>query len=94
MRHGLRLRPDGTIITRNDFVGDPIHRLDMRIQRPVHLGGNMRIYPIVEVFNVFNRANYGSYVTNEANANFGRPSRSANVAYAPRMAQLGIRFVF
>ena len=61
---------------------------------PVRLGGNSRIDRILEVFNVFNRANYGSYVTNEANANFGRPSRNPNVAYAPRMLQLGIRFVF
>lgn len=90
----LRLRPDGTIIKRNDFVGDPIHRLDMRIQRAFQPVGNARIYGILEVFNVFNRANYGSYVTNEASANFGLPSRNANVAYAPRMLQLGFRFVF
>lgn len=90
----LRLRPDGTIIDRNDFVGDPIHRLDMRIQRGFSLPGNVRIDGIIEVFNVFNRANYGSYVTNEASANFGNPSRNSNVAYAPRMLQLGVRMVF
>ena len=90
----LRLRPDGTIIPRNDFVGDQIHRVDMRLQRGFRLGGRARIDGILEVFNVFNRANYGAYVTNEASANFGRPSRNPNVAYAPRMLQVGFRFAF
>lgn len=90
----LRLRPDGSIIERNDFVGDSIHRLDMRIQRGFALPGQVRLDGILEVFNVFNRANYGSYVTNEASPSFGRPSRNPNVAYAPRMLQLGIRAIF
>jgi hypothetical protein len=90
----LRLRPDGSIIARNDFVGDSIHRLDMRIQRGFALPGHVRLDGIVEVFNVFNRANYGSYVTNEASSSFGRPSRNPNVAYAPRMLQLGLRAMF
>ncbi len=90
----LRLRPNGTIIARNDFVGDPIHRLDMRIQRGFELPGRARLDGIVEVFNVFNRANYGAYVTNEASASYGLPSRNPNVAYAPRMLQLGVRMMF
>jgi hypothetical protein len=90
----LRLRPDGTIIARNDFVGDQLHRVDMRLQRGFRLGARARIDGILEVFNVFNRANYGSYVTNEASTSFGQPSRNPNVAYAPRMLQLGFRFVF
>ena len=34
-----RLRPDGTIVPRNGFVGDPIHRVDMRLQKRFSLGG-------------------------------------------------------
>jgi hypothetical protein len=33
-----RLRPDGTIVPRNEFVGKPIHRVDLRIQRRFKLG--------------------------------------------------------
>ena len=34
-----RLRPDGTIIPRNDFVGKALHRVDLRFQRRFLLGG-------------------------------------------------------
>jgi hypothetical protein len=49
---------------------------------------------IVEVFNLFNHANYGSYVTQESNSNYGQPSFNRNIAYQPRMLQLGFRFTF
>ena len=49
---------------------------------------------IFEVFNLFNHANYGSYMTNESNANYGQPASNSNVAYQPRMMQLGFRFGF
>ncbi len=89
-----RLRPDGTIVPLNDFVGDPIHRVDMRMQQRIPLGGRARIDGIFEVFNVFNHANYGSYTTAESNTLYGLPSQNANVAYAPRMLQLGFRLAF
>ena len=89
-----RLRPDGTIVARNDFVGDPIHRVDMRMQQRIPLFGSARIDGIVEMFNVFNHANYGSYTTAESNRLYGLPSQNANVAYAPRMLQLGFRLAF
>ena len=38
--------------------------------------------------------NYGSYVATESNALFGRPQQNANVAYQPRMLQLGFRIAF
>ena len=91
---GGRLRPDGTIVPLNDFVGDPIHRVDMRMQQRIPLGGRARIDGILEVFNVFNHANYGSYTTAESNSLYGLPSQNANVAYAPRMLQLGFRLTF
>ncbi|MBI3048410.1 MAG: hypothetical protein HYY76_08850 [Acidobacteria bacterium] len=49
---------------------------------------------MVEVFNVFNRANYGSWVTNESNARHGQPSDNNNIAYQPRVLQLGFRAGF
>jgi hypothetical protein len=89
-----RLRADGTIIPRNSFVGRPLHRFDMRLQRGFRLPGNTRMDGVLEVFNLFNHANYGAYVTAESARNFGAPSAVQNVAYFPRTMQLGFRFVF
>jgi hypothetical protein len=49
---------------------------------------------IVEMFNVFNHANYGSYTTVESNARYGRPTSNTGIAYQPRMLQLGFRATF
>ena len=49
---------------------------------------------IVEVFNLFNHANYGSYITAESNTRYGTPTSNINVAYQPRMMQLGFRATF
>lgn len=90
----LRLRPNGTLVPRNNFVGKPIHRVDLRVQRRFLLGGRAGIDGIVEVFNLFDHANYGSYTTQEVSANYRRPSQSTLVAYQPRMVQLGFRLSF
>src|SRR3970282_2299164 len=68
-----RLRADGTIVPRNTLVGEPIHRVDTRLQQRIPLGGNIRVDAMFEVFNLLNHANYGSYVTNESNRLFGQP---------------------
>lgn len=54
----------------------------------------MKIDGIFEVFNLFNHENFGSYTTVETNANYGRPTQNTNVAYQPRMLQLGFRLEF
>jgi hypothetical protein len=89
-----RLRPNGTVVPRNNFVGEAIHRVDLRLQRRFPLGGRAGIDGIVEVFNVFNHANFGQYATQESSSNYGQPSQDSNVAYAPRMLQLGFRMSF
>jgi len=89
-----RLRPDGTIAPRNNLVGKPIHRVDLRVQRQFRLGDRTAVDGIVELFNLFNRANYGSYTTQEVSPNYGKPNRSSAVAYQPRMLQLGFRLAF
>jgi hypothetical protein len=93
-RSNSRLRRDGTIVPRNSFVGDPIHRVDLRIQRRFSVGPRVTVSGIAEIFNTFNRENYGSYTVVESNARYGRPTRSTNVAYEPRMIQLGFRTTF
>ncbi len=89
-----RLRADGSVIPRNSFKSQPIHRVDMRVQRRFGLPGRATLDGIAEVFNAFNHENYGSYVTVESNANFGQPQFDNNVAYAPRMLQFGFRLAF
>jgi hypothetical protein len=58
------------------------------------LGGHRQVEGILEVFNLFNHANYGSYTINESNANYGKPASNDNLAYQPRMVQLGFRTTF
>ncbi len=89
-----RLRRDGTIIPRTGIVGDPIHRMDVRLLKRFALGGHRQFEGMFEAFNLFNHANYGSYTINESNANFGKPASNDNLAYQPRMLQLGFRTTF
>ena len=91
---GGRLRTDLTVVPRNNFVGDPIHRVDLRLQERIPLSGRLAIDGIVEIFNLFDRANFGSYTLDESSAAFGRPAQNANLAYAPRTVQLGFRLSF
>src|SRR5205814_5973375 len=90
-----RLRPNGTIVPRNDFVGKPVHRADMRFQESLKLGSARRSADVMlEVFNLFDRANYGSYTLQESSPRYGLPNASSNLAYAPRTLQLGFRLTF
>jgi hypothetical protein len=89
-----RLRANGTLIERNSFNRKAMHRMDLRVQRRFQFGGRVSIDGIAEVFNVFNRANYESYNLNEGNARFGQPNAHSNIAYAPRVLQLGFRAAF
>jgi hypothetical protein len=89
-----RLRPGGTILPYGGLVGKPLHRVDMRLQRRFRLAGRTAVEGLVEVFNVFNHANYGSYTTIEASPAYGQPSQNTSVEYQPRQLQLGFRFTF
>ena len=89
-----RLRRDGTIVPRNGFVGEPVHRVDLRLQERIPLPGRMSIDGIFEVFNLFDRANFGSYNLNESSAAYGQPDQNTNIAYAPRTLQMGFRLTF
>src|SRR5207253_63980 len=82
-----RLRPDGTIMPRNALVGEPVHRVDLRLLRRFPIAGATRVEGSLEVFNLFNHANYGSYVTADANRLYGQPAqeheRGLSAAHAP-----------
>ena len=89
-----RVRPDNSATPREGIVGDAIHRVDMRLLRRFRLFGRSTVDGMLEVFNVLNHENYGSYTTVESNRNFSRPSFNSNVAYQPRMLQIGFRLGF
>ena len=92
--NGSQLRPDGTLVPRNDFVGSPIHRVDLRLQKRVAIGPRVRLDGILEVFNLLNHANFGAYITEESNRNYGQPTQTPGLTYGPRMMQLGFRATF
>jgi len=58
------------------------------------LRGRAAITGFVEVFNLFNRANYGLYDITETSPTYGKPVASTNLSYAPRTAQMGFRLTF
>jgi hypothetical protein len=89
-----RLRPDGTIVPRNAFVGAPIHRVDLRLQQRLRFGGRVALEGLLEVYNLFNHENQGNYETRESNAQYGQPIPSPSLVYQPRMLQLGFRTTF
>ena len=88
-----RLRPDGALVPRHDWVGLPIHRVDMKLAWPIPAGA-YEIEASLEVFNLFNHANFYSYVTNESSPSYGNPLQSFLVAYVPRTAALGLKVSF
>jgi hypothetical protein len=92
--NSLRLRPDGTLVPRNNFTGNALHRVDVRLQQRVPLLGRARIDGMLEIFNVFNHANFGRYVIQESSRNYGLPQQSTLAAYQPRTMQLGFRLTF
>ena len=97
------LRPDGSIVERNrkghlidktGTYGNSIHRVDLRLTKRLRLRDRMNVEGMFEVFNLFNHANYGSYVTSEVSPLYGQPQQNFNVAYLARMLQLGFRVTF
>ena len=88
-----RLRPNGTIVPRNNLVGTSLHRVDMRMFRRFPIG-RINLEGSFEVFNLFNHANYGSFVIDQANRLYGQPQQNLGVSYQPRMAQLGFQVTF
>ena len=89
----LRGSDGSCIIPRTAFVGDPLHRVDLRLQRTFRFG-RASVSPLIEMYNVLNHANFGSYTTTVDNTRYALPNVSSNVAYQPRMLQLGFRSTF
>jgi len=90
----------GTVIPRNALEGLPLHKVDLRVTKDVKIYGSLKGSFIAEIYNVFNRANYGSFnttlsATNAAQtASFGQPVQNLGNAYVPREGQLAFRLSF
>ena len=89
-----RLCADGSVLERNSFVKAAIHRLDVRLQQRIPLGNAVQVDGIFELFNLFNRDNFGSYTTDRSSPRYGQPNASTDLAFAPRTVQLGFRMTF
>jgi hypothetical protein len=79
---------------RNALTGFPLHKVDVRLSKTLRLGGTARLEGIVEVFNLFNHANYGDYVGIANLPTFGQPLQALGNAYVPRTGQIAFRFSF
>jgi hypothetical protein len=83
----------GTTWTRNGLRGLPLHKVDLRATKTVTVS-NVSVELLAEVFNVFNRKNYGAYNATITSASFGQPVSTGGNAYVPRQGQLGVRVSF
>ena len=88
---GSRLRADGSIVERNSFVGEAIHRVDMRGSKVFSIGPRFKFEAMIDAFNLFNHENYNSYTVTEANpAQYGKGSDGS----LARRLQLGFRITY
>ena len=83
-----RLRPDGSIVPRNDFTQPARRRVDLRVQQRVPLPGRVALDGIAEVFNVFNSPNW-TISTDESSRQY-----LTRIAGQNRTAQFGFRLTF
>jgi hypothetical protein len=83
-----RLRPDGTIVPRNDYIQPAQNKTDLRVQQRIPLGNRVNIDLIGEAFNVFNRPNWG-ITTQQSSTNY---LQRTSAQY--RTVQLGFRLNF
>jgi len=89
-----RRRTTGEIVPRNSLPGTNMHRIDLRLQQRIPIGGRRTLDGQLEIFNALNRFNANGIVTNELNIRYGQPNESSNIAYSPRVIQLGFRMTF
>jgi hypothetical protein len=84
----------GMVWPRNALLGLPLYKVDMRASKTIRFAGNTNVTLLAEVFNVFNRENFGNYNTQLDSTTFGQPTAASGNAYVPRSGQLGFRLEF
>jgi hypothetical protein len=83
-----RLRPDGTIVPRNQFEQPAENRVDLGLEQRIPLGGRASIDLIAGVFNLFNAENF-SLITEEGRSDYSNPDSGQY-----RTMQFGFRLSF
>jgi hypothetical protein len=84
-----RIRPDGSIVPRNALIVPAQNKTDLRLQQKINIGSRRSFDLIADVFNVFNRPNWG-IGENEATASQFLQHISATV----RTMQFGFRLTY
>ena len=84
----------GQLIPRDAFHGLPLYKVDLRLSRDFRFAERFTLTPMVEVFNLLNHPNYGSYGTSVNLANFGTPTQNLQDSYVPREFQFAFHFGF
>ena len=82
------MRPDGTIVPRNDFTQPARNRTNVRVQQRVPLPYRVSIDVMAEAFNVFNQENF-TINAQENNAQYLKAILGEN-----RTMQFGFRVTF
>jgi len=89
-----RTRPDLTVVPRNAFKGDPLHKVDLRLSKEVPLPGHVKLMGIAEVFNLFNHTNFGNYQALVNTSTYGNPVQNSANTYLPRSGQFAFKITF
>jgi hypothetical protein len=89
-----RTREDGSVIPIANFNKKDLHRVDLRLMKRFTFGQRYSVEPMLELFNLFNRANFTDWVIDESSSAFGQPDAADGIAYQPRTMQVGFRMRF
>jgi len=86
--------PVYSIVQRNGAYGRPVQRVDARLSKTITFRERYRLVGQLEAFNLLNHSNFGTYQAAITSSSFTAAAQNSNLAYAPRMLQLGARFEF
>jgi len=90
----------GTGVSRNSLRAPGLLTVDLGLSKNISLGGGRRIQLRAEVFNLFNRVNYGSpnagifIATADGGAAYNANAGQITTAGAPRQVQFAAKLVF
>jgi hypothetical protein len=84
----------GQSIPRDPFHALPLYKVDLRLSRDFRFHDRFVFTPMVDVFNLFNHPNYGSYNTGLNLPAFGTPAQNGSDSYVPREFQFAFHVAF
>jgi hypothetical protein len=76
--------------TVGQILGPSFYQWDLSFRKNFRFGGRYQATPIFDVFNLFNRVNFGAPNTNVSDGGYG----TINTAQPSRQFQLGVKFEF